>query len=62
MKRLPFCLCGTEARYNESYDAYFCPLCARWLEATCDDADCDYCRDRPSSPSLTDPSSLVAPI
>jgi len=33
--------------YSEKYDAYFDPETGEWLEGKCNDADCEFCSDRP---------------
>jgi hypothetical protein len=42
--------CDRIRLYFDRFDAYFCPLCDTWLEASCSDPSCDYCRSRPSTP------------
>ena len=46
-----FCTCGSERKYFQRHDAYYCELCNKWLEPTCDDPDCWFCPDRPEKPS-----------
>lgn len=36
---------------NEYYDAVFCEVCDVWLEQKCDDMRCNFCPQRPESPS-----------
>lgn len=43
--------CGSERQYSNKYDAYYCELCNKWLEETCDDVECDFCPTRPEKPS-----------
>lgn len=43
--------CGSERQYSNKYDAYYCELCNKWLERTCSDSECEYCKDRPEKPS-----------
>lgn len=37
--------------YNEKYDAYYCPICVRWLESDCDclPEECQF-KGRPEKP------------
>ena len=42
--------CNNPQLYYDKYDAYFCPNCNIWKEKSCDDPECEYCRDRPSKP------------
>lgn len=44
-----FCRC--EKSYDETFDAYYCSSCNRWLEDICSDPECDYCRYRPETPN-----------
>ena len=46
----PCPVCGTLKVYHESYDAYFCPVCRKWLEGRCLSPWCEYCRKRPKDP------------
>ena len=43
--------CESEVQYNAEYDAYYCELCNKWLEGTCNDSNCEYCATRPDKPS-----------
>ncbi len=43
--------CGSEVKYNNRYDAYYCELCNQWLEVKCNDPECEYCPERPNKPS-----------
>lgn len=36
--------------YYGKYDALFCAYCDEWVEATCDDVKCEYCKSRPDRP------------
>lgn len=47
----PYCECGTKKERNETYHAYYCAKCDRWLEKQCDDKDCKDCAGRPPHPS-----------
>lgn len=40
------CLCTRV----DKHDAYFCPECMKWVEATCKSPHCDFCLDRPEVP------------
>lgn len=42
--------CKHEKRYNEEYDAYYCPKCNTWLEDKCHDSECEFCSNRPDRP------------
>lgn len=48
MKVCPKCLEIT--KYNHTYDCYYCEHCNIWLESTCPDTDCEYCKQRPEKP------------
>ena len=51
-KYVPKCYkCRTVAAYDGLFDAQFCPQCNEWLEDTCDDPECSYCRYRPETPN-----------
>lgn len=51
-KRIFKCLhCHGLLIRNGKYDAYWCPRCDRWAEATCGEESCEFCRDRPTRPS-----------
>jgi hypothetical protein len=36
--------------YYETYDAFICAYCNKWLEPKCGDPGCQYCKDRPIKP------------
>lgn len=38
--------------FCEEFDAYYCRECNAWLEATCDDPDCECCPNRPQNHDL----------
>lgn len=42
--------CSASRIYYDDYDAFFCPECNVWLEGTCRDSSCNYCRSRPDRP------------
>jgi ribosomal protein S27AE len=42
--------CSEPRIYADDYDAYFCGACNEWLDSTCSDVTCEYCRSRPSKP------------
>lgn len=42
--------CGSKKVYYEKYDAKFCSKENKWLEISCDDRDCEYCKSRPERP------------
>lgn len=41
--------CGGRIFYSWKYDAHFCSLCGRWTEVKCNDAACEFCRNRPKN-------------
>lgn len=45
-------------KYSEEYDAFYNEETNEWLESTCDDPECEYCRTRPERP-LSDYSEGV---
>lgn len=44
--------CGSEKKYSQKYDAFYCESCDIWLEKLCADWDCEFCANRPEKPSL----------
>jgi hypothetical protein len=54
-----FCKCGSEKKYNEIYDSIYCELCNKWLEEKCNDEKCEYCAERPDTPSQAETFSHV---
>lgn len=38
--------------YDKRYDAFYDKETDEWLESACDNADCIYCRNRPSKHTL----------
>lgn len=42
--------CSIEITYDATFDAHYCANCNEWLEPTCRDTDCDYCKYRPEKP------------
>ena len=46
-----YCDCGSKKKYSEEYDTYYCESCNIWLEDECDDAGCEFCKDRPKKPN-----------
>jgi len=42
--------CGEQVSLDEKHDTYFCRTCNKWLEETCSDSSCQFCKDRPSTP------------
>lgn len=42
--------CNDTKSYSEKYDCYYCESCNNWLEDTCDDPNCEFCKDRPLTP------------
>lgn len=47
-EKCPFC--NNETFYNQNYDAYYCKECNVWLEPTCSDEECEFCKNRPERP------------
>jgi hypothetical protein len=45
-----YCDCKTKISYSVEYDAHYCAECNKWTESTCDDANCEYCVNRPDKP------------
>jgi hypothetical protein len=43
--------CVADLLYCDVHDAYFCPICDRWIESACGDPDCTYCVGRAPTPS-----------
>jgi len=39
------------AIYNTKYDAYYCPVCLKWLEDKCGDPNCSFCKERLKIPN-----------
>lgn len=37
-------------KYDEIYDAWYCPACNEWAEKQCSDPRCEYCANRPNRP------------
>ncbi len=42
--------CKTKGFYAVRFDAFLCMTCDTWLEPNCQDPNCEYCKDRPTSP------------
>lgn len=38
--------------YSDKHDAYFCLVCDKWLEQSCNDSQCIFCYIRPEKPSM----------
>lgn len=38
-------------QYSDYYDAYYDDQTDQWLEDTCDDPECGYCKERSAKPS-----------
>jgi len=50
-QRQQFCnRCGEQIEMNWDFDALFCRTCNRWVESTCPQLDCRFCRSRPAKP------------
>lgn len=46
--------CVSDLLYCDVHDAYFCPICDRWIEDVCGDPGCTYCPGRAMKPSSCD--------
>lgn len=46
--------CSSFLRYQERFDAVYCPACDEWQETKCGDPRCRFCSERPRRPSLAD--------
>ena len=33
------------------YDSYYCESCNEWLENSCTDSNCKFCKQRPEKPN-----------
>jgi hypothetical protein len=44
-----------ETIYVDRCDAFWCPLCPRWVEEPCSDPTCRFCVDRPAEPPPVKP-------
>ena len=44
--------CHSQLLYFFKYDSMCCPMCNRWNESICDDAECEYCAIRPETPEI----------
>ena len=44
------CKCGSQRKYDNDYDAYYCGPCNVWAEEKCTDPNCEFCPDRPEVP------------
>lgn len=44
------CKCGSERKYDNDYDAYYCGPCNVWAEEKCTDPNCEFCPNRPEVP------------
>ena len=53
--------CGQIRFYHDKFDAYFCAFCNRWLESSCSDPHCSYCKARPKSPLKTKANKSAHP-
>ena len=40
--------------YSEQYDAYYDEETNEWIEDKCDDANCEFCMNRPERPMKED--------
>jgi len=54
--------CVTTSLYSEEHDAYYCKECDTWNEVKCSDPDCEFCKDRPETPSyvISEPFQMIA--
>lgn len=51
--------CGQVRFYHNTFDAYFCAFCNRWMESVCNDPRCEYCKARPEAPLRARANKLV---
>jgi hypothetical protein len=51
--------CLHSPSYAPAFDAFVCPKCDEWLEPTCPDPGCGFCRRRGKRPSAVAPNPLV---
>lgn len=43
--------CNDTKEYSEQFDTYYCKECNKWLESTCEDPTCEFCKKRPQQPN-----------
>lgn len=41
-------------KYNDEYDSFYDDELDIWTESLCNDAECNYCKDRPEKPSMVE--------
>lgn len=46
-------------RYSSYYDAMYDDEKLIWIEQTCSDPECDFCKDRPLFPVLNEQDHIV---
>ncbi|MCP3922014.1 MAG: hypothetical protein GY714_05440 [Desulfobacterales bacterium] len=39
--------------HSYDHDAYFCPVCDKWLDSACSDPECRFCKNRPKFPLMS---------
>ena len=39
--------CKVQIKYEEVFDAFYCPECKEWLNDKCSDEECFFCKNRP---------------
>lgn len=42
--------CGGTLERDKKSDSVYCTGCGKWVEDTCGDPDCGYCKNRPGKP------------
>ena len=53
--------CGTDLEYNIDHDALYCEHCDVWKEKKCSSRICEYCTNRPSTPSICNNGGCIFP-
>ena len=43
--------CRKIKSYSNMYDSYYCESCNEWLENSCTDSNCKFCKQRPEKPN-----------
>lgn len=52
MKTSVKCICmKADTAMSVRHGALYCKRCDAWIEPTCNNFDCSYCKDRPLKPS-----------
>ena len=50
-----------QVTYSTRYDSYVCDQCNTWLDGTCEDPECMFCKDRPATPHEEDTMNTPNP-